>query len=350
MIINLKKTKKIAQNIIRNCKKINKTNYNYHFIINELIFLNLLLEKILFDKKNKRGNPVLIINKLLEDFLKKILYLKEIKNFDGKQKILTKKFIQEKVHKDLFQTLWTNYSLSEYKKDRIDRYIKRIKINKLTKLIKNKKIIDFGCGHGNFLIATNLLGAKKCLGIDYGIKSLKFASSIKNKLNLKNISYKYSTVYKVKEVKSSSFDFAIQNGVFHHLDNENKAYKEIFRVLKPGGYMWVYTDGGGGIRDIVWDMSQKILSKIDKNFVVNKINEVGTTTGKKYHLGDNLNANYKHTNWKNITNRLAKIGFRNFKQMNGGFSTDFDKPYYNDKYFKYKFGSGDIRLICNKKV
>ena len=194
-----------------------------------------------------------------------------------------------------------------------------------------------------------LAGADSGVGIDYGKDALVFAKKISRKIGIdKNLKFFNRSVYKTK-IKNQSFDFAIQNGVFHHLSDENLAYKEVYRVLKPNAYFWVYTDGGGGIRDLIFDMSQKILNDIDKNYVVEKINQSGITTSKKYHLGDGLNAKYRHTTVNEIKKRLKKIGFKNFRQLNGGLSTDFDKPFYKDKYFKYKFGSGDIRLICQKK-
>ena len=36
------------------------------------------------------------------------------------------------------------------------------------------------------------------------------------------------------------------------------------------------------------------------------------------------------------------------KQLKGGMATDFDRPYVKDKYFKEKFGSGDLRLLFMK--
>ena len=38
--------------------------------------------------------------------------------------------------------------------------------------------------------------------------------------------------------------------------------------------------------------------------------------------------------------RPEKIGFTNFRQLNGGMKTDFDKPFLEDKYFSEKYGSG----------
>ena len=96
-------------------------------------------------------------------------------------------------------------------------------------------------------------------------------------------------------------------------------------------------------------MSQKILKKIDKEFINNSIRSFGLTTNKEYHLGDGLNAEYRHTNLSKLKTKLEKIGFYNFKQLKGGMKTDFDKPFYKDKYFSEKFGSGDLRILCQKK-
>ena len=331
--------------------KIKKTKLNLKFVISELIFLNLSLEKLLFDSKNKSGDPEKKITIYLENLIFKLGNLAQFNEFDKKIIIKKKKFLREKAHKEIFNKLWSQFNISEYKKERLGRYLKRIKINKLKKIIKDKKIIDFGCGHGNFLLSCYYNGAKYCCGIDYGQDTIKYANLIKKKLNISALSVKFKTgsVYKTYE-KKELYDFAIQNGVFHHLDNEILAYKEVYRVLKPGGYLWLYTDGGGGIRDYIYDMSQKMLSQIDKGFVINEIKSIGLTTNKAYHLGDGMNAEYRHTTFNKIRSKLSKIGFFNFKQLKGGFNTDFDKPYSKDKFFNKKFGSGDLIILCQKKV
>lgn len=341
----------------KKCKEIENISNNFSNnvfftsnLINELILLNLKIEKILFDKKNKNGNPIFLALKLLRRLKQNLNDLLILKDFSKINLIKKKKFIREKSHKDLFQNLWTNFNLQEYVNERIARYTKRIKINNLSSLIANKNIIDFGCGHGNFLIACHLNKAKYCLGIDYGRKSILFANKIIStlKLNKKKIKLKIGSVYQTFE-NDNSFDFAIQNGVFHHLNYEHKAYKEVHRVLKKNGYFFLYTDGGGGIRDIIFDMSQKILKDIDKDFIITKIRSLGLTNNKEYHLGDGLNAEYRHTTFSKLKKNLKKIGFFNFKQLNGGMKTDFDKPFYRDKYFSEKFGSGDLRILCQKK-
>lgn len=347
--MSLKLLKYECQKTLRQIDGFSLTKFNYHFIINEIILINLMIENILFDKKNKKGNPLKLSLKIIKNFQNRLKELDYLKNFDKNLYLKENKLKMEDDHKILFQDLWQNYSFENYKNDRIQRYIKRIKINKLEKIIKNKNIIDFGCGHGNFLMSCYKFKPKFCLGIDYGANSIKFANKIRNKLGLSNkiINFKISSVYNTN-IKKETFDFAIQNGVFHHLENEKKAYLEVHKVLKKDGYFWVYTDGGGGLRDIIFDMCQKILKKIKKSFVVNQIRNTGIVNSKEYHLGDNMNAKYRHTTLEKLIKTLEQYGFKNFKQLNGGFSTDFDKPFSKDKYFDVKFGSGDLRVLCQK--
>jgi ubiquinone/menaquinone biosynthesis C-methylase UbiE len=337
----------LEKKILSKVKTIKNNTLILNFLINRLIYLVLKIEKILFDKRLNK-DPNIIIKKDLDDLYNFICDINNFSDFSDKQIVKSKKFVMEKEHQNLFQKLWVNYNLQEFKDERLGRYIKRIKINKISNLIKDKKIVDFGCGHGNFLMSAMLFNAEKCVGIDYGSNSIKYAQKIKNKLFPKsNISFLNRSVYNSK-LKSEYFDFAIQNGVFHHLNNEAKAYKEVHRVLKTGGYFWVYTDGGGGLRDFTHDLFQKIMLKFDNSFVQKNIRSIGLSTNKEYHLGDHTSAKYRHTDLAKIKSELKKIGFKYVRQLEGGFNTDFDYPFVKDKYFKEKFGSGDLRLLFKK--
>ena len=336
---------KIRDKILKKTISLPKTNFVYSFLIPEIILMNLEIENLIFKKNyDPTGDTI----KILENLDYKIGIIKKNNIHSDKKKIEKKNFIKEKSHQELFQKLWTNNTFKEYVSDRIGRYRKRIKINNLKKLIKGKSIIDFGCGHGNFLVAAAMEGCSFGYGIDYGKESINFSNKVKNKLKLGNkLKFKIGSVYSTK-LKSNSFDIAIQNGVFHHLDAPTKAYKELYRVLKKRICLF-YTDGGGGIRDIIGDMSQNILKNININFKINKIRSLNLSYSKQYHMSDNTNAKYEHYDYKTYIKFLKKLGFHNFTQLNGGMDTDFDKPFRKDKYFELKFGSGDLRILCQKK-
>ena len=71
----------------------------------------------------------------------------------------------EPYHQKLFQALWIKYNPRDHRK-RVAQYVYRLKINGLEPIVKGKKCIDFGCGHGNFAHALISLGASQVLGID----------------------------------------------------------------------------------------------------------------------------------------------------------------------------------------
>jgi SAM-dependent methyltransferase len=255
----------------------------------------------------------------------------------------------ESMHQELFQRLWTQFNPDDYR-ERIARYEHRLSVNGLDRAFAGLRGIDFGCGHGNFAHAFVRKGAAYVLGLDYGEDSIRFATAARDHLGIgeDRIAFKVGSVYETNE-PTSSFDFAVQNGVFHHLDDENRAYREVHRVLKPDGLFWVYTDGAGAITHDLWDASRQILTDIPTAFILEQLKALNVSTGKRYHLGDGLNAVYRHTTWDELTTRLGQLGFGNFRRLVGGFATDFDHDVIAaDRFGAEKFGSGDLRLICQK--
>lgn len=327
-----------------------KTEYIYSMVVSELVFLVLSVEKILINKheKNIYKKPIIFINNMLL----KLNVLNKSKEYSSNKKIIKRNNNSQKINKDLFQVLWCHYNKKEFIEERLKPYIERMKLNNLEALVKNKKCVDFGCGHGQFLMSLKKLGAKECLGLDFGKNSIRYANKISKllKFNRKSLKFIYSTVLKTK-LRSNEFDFAIQNGVFHHLKNlseEKKAYKEVYRVLKKNGYFFVFTGGSGGLRNIIFDNCQQILKDIDIYFIIKQIRNMPISNNKKYMLSDNLIAKYRNTEWVKIIEMLNKIGFRFIRPLRGHARTDFDKDFLKDKNFKAKFGEGHIRLLCQK--
>tara|TARA_A100001035_G_C27773450_1_gene497657 strand:- start:423 stop:1445 length:1023 start_codon:yes stop_codon:yes gene_type:complete len=340
MINKLDKIRKLS-------KKMNKNIFSYTIFTQEMILLFLKTEIILHSNKSK---PNIEINKYLQKIIDRLKDILSMKNFQENTKIKFQNFNKEINHQKLFQDLWIRYNNKEFINDRFNYYVNRIKKNNILKDFKNKNCIDFGCGHGQFLMALKKLGAKNCVGIDFGEKNISFANKMRKKLkfNKNKVKFLKGNVYNVP-FKKESFEFAIQNGVFHHLKNENRAYKEVYRVLKKGGKFWVFTDGKGGIRGNILDFIQEVLQKVDDRFILNVIRSLKLTANKTYMLSDFLNAKYRRTSRIEIIKRLKKIGFINFKPMQGTYKTDYDKFHSKDKNFKLKFGEGHIRFLCEKK-
>lgn len=332
------------------CDAIPNTPMQAAAKVHALAVLNLRYERIMVDRDLKE-HPYDLVSSLIADAQASISAWSDA----GFAERSTVPFCRDDAgietrHERLFQALWTRFDATDYQ-ERIERYSHRLRINGLNgDWMRGRRCVDFGCGHGNFAHAVFRSGASFVYGLDYGRGSIDYAIRARDHLGLtaEQIRFEVGSVYDVDQ-PDTAYDFAIQNGVFHHLEHEDRAVAEVARVLRPGGWFWVYTDGSGAISHDLWDASIHILRDVPHDFVLECLDRLNLDTGKRYHLGDGLNATYRHTTWAALTAQLARHGFGHFRRLVGGFATDFDHDVIAaDRYGAEKFGEGDLRCLAMK--
>lgn len=109
-----------------------------------------------------------------------------------------------------------------------NKYRKQIwpDVNEFSKQIKNKTILDIGCGTGR--------NAQPFLQNNYVI-CMDFSE---NMLKLADVPIKLQADLLTVPIKDSSIDIVLCIAVIHHLETRKdriKALNEIYRVLKPNG-------------------------------------------------------------------------------------------------------------------
>jgi ubiquinone/menaquinone biosynthesis C-methylase UbiE len=97
--------------------------------------------------------------------------------------------------------------------------------------IKNKVILDFGCGQGIDATKFIALGAKQVVGTDPSQAMIDIAKKNHRHAKITYINNKSATL----PLTNGFFDLAFANFVIHYLQDTEKHFKEIVRVLKPGG-------------------------------------------------------------------------------------------------------------------
>lgn len=104
---------------------------------------------------------------------------------------------------------------------------------KLLGNLKGKKVLEIGCGGAQCGIAMAKQGAK-VIGIDISEEQLKFAKKLSEK-NKVNIKFYQGDIRSLKQIKSKTQDIVFSAYALLYVDNLDKCFKEVYRVLKKKG-------------------------------------------------------------------------------------------------------------------
>lgn len=97
-------------------------------------------------------------------------------------------------------------------------------------------VLDLGSGGGvDVFRASNLVGDKvKVIGLDATPEMIFRARETAKKHDYKNVEFRLGEI-EYMPIESNSVDLVISNCVLNLVPNKESAFREIYRVLKPGG-------------------------------------------------------------------------------------------------------------------
>ena len=268
----------LLDSFIENCKKNSKKHPYMVIILMHEYFRNIwpndpfITEEVSNDKLES-------ISLCLKNCMNIIERTKDLGSYFNSNEIIDS-FKKQPAHDGENQTqvvygeLWESLN-SEYIINETQDVLRRLFVKGGLKIdeLKEKKIIDVGCGSGRFTIALAQMGVKEIVGVDLGESGIKIGEEFARKLNLKNIKFIKNDVLSLP-FDDESFDFVFSKGVLHHTGNLEKGLDEYHRVMKKGGIGYLYLYGSGGIfwnsrkkmrevmKDIPMQYTQKVLGII----------------------------------------------------------------------------------------
>jgi len=103
-------------------------------------------------------------------------------------------------------------------------------------LSADQRVLEVGCGTGNYILAVQAAADCACEGIDPSAKMLENALSRGGKVR-----FQQGAAEKLP-LPDGVFDLLYTVDVIHHIGNRADYFREAARVLKPGGLICTVTD------------------------------------------------------------------------------------------------------------
>ena len=311
------------------------------------VVLNLKWE---FDYINRHLlDPNLLINSI--DYYERILDIYHDLSKDNWIYNIKKKTNKKDIWfntRKIFNFIWPRTTKLKYFKlssKMIKPRVEQIVENLPKKFLSNAKILDSGCGPGRYMDQFAKYKPNEIIGIDIGkdiIKTNKLR--FKNKKNIKFFKGKFEKL----NFNNETFDFVNSAGVIHHSKADiANTIKEHARVLKKNGYFFVFIVGKGGTQLKIWEFVRRLLNDEDIKKIYNSLdNKISPL--RLQGILDHSFGEYQQTDRK-IFEKILKKNFKKIKRIRGIEGADCTPELYKkDKFFKKRFGTGDLRYLCKK--
>ncbi|MBS1668765.1 MAG: arsenite methyltransferase [Bacteroidetes bacterium] len=171
------------------------------------------------------------------------------------------------------------------------------------KIKKGDIVVDLGSGAGNdcFIARSETGETGKVIGIDFTPAMIEKARANAEKLGFHNVEFRQGDIEKMP-MTSNIADVVVSNCVLNLVPNKDGVFKEIFRVLKPGGHFSISDvvligDLPEGIRKTAEMYSGCVSGAIQKQTYmelveINGFNNIKIQKEKTIVIPDDILANY----------------------------------------------------------
>ncbi len=218
-----------------------------------------------------------------------------------------------------------------------------------TSVFQDKTCLDAGCGGGRGTVLMATSGANRVTAFDLSEQNTRTTKRHAGLFDLQNVKTQFGNLLALP-YEDESFDVVWCNGVLHHTVDPDLALREVTRVLKVGGHLWLYLYGSGGLYWFMVDFIRDWLSEVPIAETIAQLAVHGTTTG---HIAEFIDDWYvpmlKRYTHQDVAKRLEELGFSTIELLKGGMTYDTsvrstvreEQPW---------MGQGDLRYWLTKQA
>lgn len=187
----------------------------------------------------------------------------------------------------LFGRLWGDYD-DELFVSSMELFAQRWAANdEAPDYFHGKRCLDAGCGGGRYALAMARLGASSVVGIDVGAEGLTDATRRRDALKIENATFRPGSVLDIP-FDDATFDFVVCSGVLHHTPDAERGLRELARVTKPGGEVFVLLYGAGGLYWPLTCLMRSIAQQLGIEEVDRCVGTAGIAANKRRTVLDDL--------------------------------------------------------------
>lgn len=129
----------------------------------------------------------------------------------------------ESIYHDEEERNWWFVGRRAAVKDMIRRY----------QIPKDARIIDIGCAGGALLVELQKMGYQNVYALDYSAEAIELCKK-------RGIEHAYQMDGHDPQFPENTFDLIIASDSLEHLEDDNKALRNWYKILKPGGKVFIY--------------------------------------------------------------------------------------------------------------
>jgi ubiquinone/menaquinone biosynthesis C-methylase UbiE len=212
-----------------------------------------------------------------------------------------------------------------------------------------KRCLDAGCGGGRATIMMAQAGAREVVAFDLSRTNVETTRMRAEQRGLDNVVAEEGSLLALP-FEDESFDVVWSNGVLHHTGDTDGSLKEIARVLRPGGWMWLYLYGSGGIYWRVVDWVRETLRDVDVSACIAQLRLQNVPVRRIAEwIDDWFVPVLQRYTVEDVRRRLVELGFAEAGALAQGTHYDTSQRRVGASAREIELmGDGDVRFWCQK--